>query len=137
MLQAMNTGHDGSLTTIHANSTRDVLLRLETLMLLAGIDIPGRAIREMISSSINMIVQVSRYSDGTRRVSSISEIVGMEQTAITLQEIFRFEKTGVGENGEVLGQFRPTGIRPKSIERFETAGIYLPSEIFDPYEGSG
>jgi len=134
MLQAMNTGHDGSLTTVHANSTRDVLLRLETLMLLTGFDIPGRAVRELISSSINMIVQVARYSDGTRRVSSVSEIVGMEQTAITLQEIFRFEKTGLGDNGEVLGQFRATGIRPKSIERFEAAGIYLPPQMFDPYE---
>jgi len=132
MLQAMNTGHDGSLTTLHANSTRDSLLRLETLMLLSGIDIPGRAIRELISSSINMIVHVTRFSDGVRRLASISEIVGMEQSTITLQEIFRFEKTGIGEGGEVLGYFRPTGIRPKALERFRAAGISLPQETFDP-----
>jgi len=134
MLQAMNTGHDGSLTTLHANSTRDCLLRLETLMLLSGIDIPGRAVRELISSSINLIVQVSRYSDGTRRVASVSEIVGMEQSTITLQEIFRFERTGVGEKGQILGYFRPTGIRPKSLDRFAAAGIQLPQELFDPHE---
>lgn len=132
MLQAMNTGHDGSLTTVHANGTRDCLLRLETLMLLSGIEIPTRAIRELISSSINMIVQVTRFSDGTRRVSSISEIVGMEQSTITLQEIFRFERTGIGEGGRVLGHFRPTGIRPKALEQFAGAGIQLPTELFDP-----
>jgi len=133
MLQAMNTGHDGSLTTVHANSSRDCLLRLETLMLLTGIEIPGRAIRELISSSINLIVQVSRYSDGTRRVASISEVVGMEQSTITTQEIFRFEKTGVDENGQIIGQFRPTGIRPKAISRFAAAGIHLPASTFDSY----
>jgi pilus assembly protein CpaF len=134
MLQAMNTGHDGSLTTIHANSTRDCLLRLETLMLLTGIEIPGKAIRELISSSINMVVQVSRYSDGTRRVSSISEVVGMEQTTITTQEIFRFEKLGIEEDGTVRGQFRSTGIRPKAINRFKAAGINLPTATFDSFE---
>jgi pilus assembly protein CpaF len=132
MLQAMNTGHDGSLTTIHANSTRDCLLRLETLMLLSGIDIPGRAIRELIASSINLLVQVTRYSDGSRRVSSISEIVGMEQSTITLQEIFRFERQGLGEGGRVLGVFRPTGIRPKAVSHLAAAGIQLPTELFDP-----
>ncbi|HWO56182.1 MAG TPA: ATPase, T2SS/T4P/T4SS family [bacterium] len=132
MLQAMNTGHDGSLTTIHANSTRDCLLRLETLMLLSGIDIPGRAIRELIASSINLLVQVTRYSDGSRRVSSISEIVGMEQSTITLQEIFRFERQGLGEGGRVLGVFRPTGIRPKAVNHLAAAGIQLPTELFDP-----
>jgi pilus assembly protein CpaF len=132
MLQAMNTGHDGSMTTVHANSTRDVMLRLETLMLLAGVDIPERATRELISASINLIVQVSRFSDGTRRLSSISEIVGMEKSAITLQEIFRFEKTGIGEGGRVLGYFTATGIRPKAIDRFQAAGIHLSAEIFEP-----
>jgi pilus assembly protein CpaF len=131
MLQAMNTGHDGSLTTVHANSTRDVMLRMETLMLLAGVDIPSRAVREMISSSIDLIVQVSRYSDGVRRVSSVTEIVGMEQSAITLQEIFRFQKTGIGENGEILGRFIATGIRPKAIERLRAAGIHVPTDIFE------
>jgi pilus assembly protein CpaF len=132
MLQAMNTGHDGSLSTIHANSTRDVLLRLETLMLLSGIDIPERAIRELISSAINVVIQVSRYSDGTRKISSISEIVGMERNTITMQEIFYFEKTGVGKNNEVLGNFRPTGIRPKFMDRLLRSGVHLPLELFSP-----
>ncbi len=134
MLQAMNTGHDGSLTTIHANSPRDCLLRLETLMLLSGIDIPGRAIRELVTSSINLVIQVSRYSDGTRRLASICEIVGMEQNTITMQEIFRFEREGIGEGGRVLGRFRPTGIRPKAINHLEAAGIHLPLELFDAIE---
>ncbi|KPL05101.1 MAG: pilus assembly protein CpaF [candidate division Zixibacteria bacterium SM1_73] len=132
MLQAMNTGHDGSLTTIHANSTRDVLLRLETLMLLSGIDIPERGIRELISSAINVIIQITRYADGTRKVSSISEIVGMEVETITMQEIFRFEKTGVGNEGQILGNYRPTGIRPKFMDRLLRSGVRLPAELFSP-----
>ncbi len=132
MLQAMNTGHDGSLTTIHANSTRDVLLRLETLMLLTGIEIPEKAIRELISSAINVVVQISRYSDGTRKISSISEIVGMERDTITMQEIFYFDKTGLGEQGEVLGEYRPTGIRPKFMDRLLRSGIHLSAELFSP-----
>jgi len=132
MLQAMNTGHDGSLTTIHANSTRDVLLRLETLMLLSGIDIPERAIRELISSAINVVIQVSRFSDGTRKIASISEIVGMEKETITMQEIFFFEKTGVGKDGEILGNFRPTGIRPKFMDRLLRSGVHLPPDLFSP-----
>jgi pilus assembly protein CpaF len=132
MLQAMNTGHDGSLTTIHANSTRDVLLRLETLMLLSGIDIPERAIRELISSAINVVIQVSRFSDGTRKITSISEIVGMERETITMQEIFFFEKTGVGKDGEILGNYRPTGIRPKFMERLLRSGVHLPPDLFSP-----
>lgn len=132
MLQAMNTGHDGSLTTIHANSTRDVLLRLETLMLLSGIEIPERGIRELISSAINVVIQITRYSDGTRKISSISEIVGMEGPTITMQEIFRFEKTGVGNDGNILGIYRPTGIRPKFMERLLRSGVRLPAELFSP-----
>lgn len=132
MLQAMNTGHDGSLTTIHANSTRDTLLRLETLMLLTGIEIPEKAIRELISSAINLVIQVTRYSDGTRKISSISEIVGMERDTITMQEIFYFEKTGVGKEGEVLGDYRPTGIRPKFMDRLLRSGIHLSAELFSP-----
>ncbi|KPJ66609.1 pilus assembly protein CpaF [candidate division WOR-1 bacterium DG_54_3] len=132
MLQAMNTGHDGSLTTIHANSTRDVLLRLETLMLLSGIDIPERGIRELISSAINVIIQITRYADGTRKISSISEIVGMEVETITMQEIFRFEKTGVGKEGQILGNYRPTGIRPKFMDRLLRSGVRLPVELFSP-----
>jgi len=132
MLQAMNTGHDGSLTTIHANSTRDVLLRLETLMLLTGIEIPEKAIRELISSAINLVVQISRYSDGTRKIASISEIVGMERDTITMQEIFYFDKTGLGEQGEVLGEYCPTGIRPKFMDRLLRSGIHLSAELFSP-----
>lgn len=130
MLQAMNTGHDGSLTTLHANSSRDVLLRLETLMLLAGITIPMRAIREMISSAIDVVIQINRYSDGTRKIASISEITGMEQDTVTMQDIFYFDKAGVGENGEILGRFRPTGIRPKFLDRIVTSGIDMPSNVF-------
>ncbi|MFQ6002449.1 MAG: CpaF family protein [Candidatus Zixiibacteriota bacterium] len=132
MLQAMNTGHDGSLTTIHANSTRDVLLRLETLMLLSGIDLPERGIRELISSAIDVLIQVTRYSDGTRKISSLSEIVGMERNTITMQEIFYFEKTGVGEDGQILGNYRPTGIRPKFMDRLLRSGVHLPAELFSP-----
>ncbi len=132
MLQAMNTGHDGSLTTIHANSTRDTLLRLETLMLLTGIEIPEKAIRELVSSAINVLIQVSRYSDGSRKVSSISEIVGMERETITMQEIFSFEKSGLGEDGQVMGEFRPTGIRPKFMERLIRSGVRLSAELFSP-----
>jgi pilus assembly protein CpaF len=132
MLQAMNTGHDGSLTTIHANSNRDTLLRLETLMMLTGVGLPVRAVREMISSSIDIVVQVSRYSDGKRRIASVSELVGMEESVITLQEIFRFERSGLAQDGTVLGRFVATGIRPKCIERLRTSGINLPAGIFEP-----
>ncbi len=103
-------------------------------MLLSGIEIPGRAIRELITSSINLVVQVSRYSDGTRRVASISEIIGMEQSTITMQELFRFEREGVDETGRVIGHFRPTGIRPKCMMQLAAAGIYLPPELFDSIE---
>jgi pilus assembly protein CpaF len=130
MLQAMNTGHDGSLTTLHANSSRDVLLRLETLMLLAGYSIPGKAIREMVSSAIDVVIQVSRYSDGTRKISSISEIVGMEQDTITMHEIFSFEKQGVGPDGEIIGLYRPTGLRPKFLDRIVRSGYRLSAEVF-------
>jgi len=131
MLQAMNTGHDGSLTTIHANGPRDVLLRLETLMLLTGIDIPEKAIRELISSAINIIVQIARLSDGARKIVSVSEIVGMEQGTISTQEIFVFEKQGVDESGKVVGRFRPTGIRPTFLTQMMTSGVKLPAEIFN------
>lgn len=134
MLQAMNTGHDGSLTTLHANSSRDVLLRLETLMLLAGITIPMRAIREMISSAIDIVIQINRYSDGTRKIASISEIIGMEQDTVTMQDIFYFEKAGVGEHGEILGRFRPTGIRPKFLDRIAKSGIEMASSVFSQQE---
>jgi pilus assembly protein CpaF len=132
MMQAMNTGHDGSLTTIHANSSRDVLLRLETLMLLTGIEIPERAIRELISSSINIIVQISRYSDGTRRVSSVSEIVGMEQGTISMQEIFHFAKTGIDAQGKIIGTFKPTGIRPRYLAQMNASGVQISPDMFMP-----
>lgn len=132
MLQAMNTGHDGSLTTIHANGARDVLLRLETLMLLTGIEIPERAIRELISSSINIIVQISRFSDGTRRVSSVSEIVGMEQDTISMQEIFHFQKSGVDAEGKTMGVFKPTGIRPRYLAHMQASGVHISPEMFMP-----
>jgi pilus assembly protein CpaF len=131
MLQAMNTGHDGSLTTIHANSSRDVLLRLETLMLLAGVEIREKAIRQLISSAIDIVIQINRYSDGSRKISSISEIVGMENDTITMQEIFKFDRTGIGEDGQILGEYRPTGIRPHSLDRILTSGVKLQTEAFN------
>ena len=130
MLQAMNTGHEGSLTTLHANSTRDALTRLETLMLMAGINIPDVAMREMMSSALDVIVQVARLSDGTRKIVSVSEIVGMESDVISMQEVFAFHKTGVGERGEVIGHFKSTGVRPRFAERLKVAGIDLPASIF-------
>ena len=129
MLQAMNTGHDGSLTTLHANSPRDMLARLETLVLMAGMDLPHRAIREQIASAVDLVVQQERMRDGTRKVTSISEIQGMEGDVITMSEIFRFEQTGL-ENGRVIGRLRPTGLRPKFMYRLQEAGITLPPSIF-------
>jgi pilus assembly protein CpaF len=129
MLQAMNTGHDGSLTTGHANSPRDVLSRLETMVLMAGMDLPHRAIREQIAAALDLIVHQDRMRDGTRKVTSISEIQGMEGDIITMSEIFRFEQTGL-ENGKVIGRLRPTGLRPKFMHKIQEAGIMLPPSIF-------
>jgi pilus assembly protein CpaF len=131
MLQAMNTGHDGSLTTIHANTPRDALYRLDTMVAMANLNIPDRAVRNQIASAVNLIVQVSRMSDGTRKVTSIAEITGMEQDVITMQEIFRFERTGLTREGKVTGRFRATGIRPKCAERLETMGMRLPVDMFE------
>ncbi|MBI3670896.1 MAG: CpaF family protein [Acidobacteria bacterium] len=131
MLQAMNTGHDGSLTTIHANSPRDALGRLETMVAMANLNIPDRAIRRQIASAVDVVVQVSRLSDGTRKVITISEITGMEADVVTMQDIFLFEKRGIGEKGDVLGDFVPAGIRPKFAERLLIAGIRLPFEMFE------
>jgi pilus assembly protein CpaF len=131
MLQAMNTGHDGSLTTVHANSQRDALYRLDTMVAMANLNIPERAIRQQIASAINIIVQVSRMSDGTRKVTGISEITGMEGEVITMQEIFIFERMGIGAGGKVLGRFRATGIRPKCAERLAAAGMPLRADMFD------
>ena len=131
MLQAMNTGHDGSLTTIHANSPRDALSRLETMVAMANLNIPDTAIRRQIASAIDVVVQVSRLSDGKRRVTNLAEVTGMEGEVVTMQDIFIYKKMGIGENGEVLGQFVPTGIRPKFAERLVTSGIHLPAEMFE------
>jgi pilus assembly protein CpaF len=129
MLQAMNTGHDGSLATGHANSPRDMLARLETMVLMAGMDLPHRAIREQIASAIHLIVHQDRLRDGSRKVMSISEIQGMEGDIITTSEIFRFEQTNI-ENGKVIGRLRPTGLRPKFMWKIQEAGIMLPPSIF-------
>jgi len=133
MLQAMNTGHDGSLTTIHANTPRDALARLETMVAMAGFQLPPRAVKEQIASAVNVVVQVARHSDGTRRVTSLSEIVGMEEHVITMQEIFNFEKLGIDERGRVLGRFRPTGIRPRFADRLRISGVALPMEMFEDF----
>lgn len=130
MLQAMNTGHDGSLTTIHANSPRDCLSRLETLILMAELDLPTRAIREQISSAIDLIVQTARLSDGSRKITSVCEVVGMEGEIITLQEIFSFKQQGVDAQGRVKGHFATTGMIPKFFEKFEQMGVLLPRQIF-------
>jgi pilus assembly protein CpaF len=135
MLQAMNTGHDGSLTTIHANSPRDALSRLETMVAMANLNIPDSAIRRQISSALDVVVQVSRLSDGTRKVISIAEITGMEGEVVTMQEIFVFRKRGIRENGEVIGEFVPTGIRPKFAERLIVTGIHLPMSMFEMPRG--
>jgi len=133
MLQAMNTGHDGSLSTIHANSARDALTRLETMVLMAGISIPERALREWICSALDLVIQLARLSDGTRKVVAVSEIIGMEGTVITTQDIFVFEKEGINEEGAALGRHKATGIRPKFAERLESAGILLPTELFEDW----
>src|SRR5579862_7540794 len=131
MLQAMNTGHDGSLTTIHANTPRDALGRLETMVAMANLNIPESAIRRQIASAIDVVVQVSRHSDGTRKVINISEITGMEGNVVTMQDIFIFRKRGIKENGEVLGDFLATGVRPKFAERLLVSGIHLPTNMFE------
>jgi pilus assembly protein CpaF len=130
MLQAMNTGHDGSLTTIHANTPRDALGRLEVMVGMANANMGIRSVRQQIAAAVNVFVQISRFSDGSRRVTHVTEVVGMEQDIITLQDIFLFEKTGISESGKVLGRFRATGIRPKFYERLKASGITLPQQMF-------
>jgi pilus assembly protein CpaF len=129
MLQAMNTGHDGSLTTAHANSPRDMLSRLETMCLMAGMDLPVRAIREQVASAVDVIVQQSRLRDGSRKIINVTEVQGMEGDVIVMSDIFAFEQQGI-ENGRIVGRLKPTGIRPKFYERIEAAGIILPPNIF-------
>lgn len=130
MLQAMNTGHDGSLTTVHANSPRDALSRLETLSLMSGLDLPVRVIREQIASAVDLIVQQTRMKDGSRKVTHVTEVAGMEGDTIVMTDIFRFNQTGIGPNGEILGSLEPTGIRPMFIDRLEAYGFRLGAEVF-------
>jgi pilus assembly protein CpaF len=130
MLQAMNTGHDGSLTTVHSNSARDTLNRIETMVLMAGMDLPLRAIRQQIASAIDLIVHQERLRDGSRKVVQCSEVLGMEGDTIVMQDVFRFEQTGIDEHGKIIGELRPTGLRPRVNERIEQAGIHLPPSIF-------
>jgi len=131
MLQAMNTGHDGSLTTVHANSPRDALMRVETMIGMGATNLPERAMRHQISSAIQIVVQQTRLSDGTRKITSISEITGMEGDIISMQEIFMFEKIGISAEGKVIGKFRATGVRPKCSDRLRAAGIQLPATMFE------
>jgi len=131
MLQAMNTGHDGSLTTIHANTPRDALARVETMIQMTGMRLSDRAMRQQIASALDLVLQVARMSDGSRRVTSISEITGMEGDIITMQEIFMYERTGVDQHGQVLGRFRPTGIRPRFADRLKACGMQLPRVFFE------
>jgi pilus assembly protein CpaF len=132
MLQAMNTGHDGSLTTIHANSPRDALLRLETLVAISGLNIQQEAIRRYISSALDVIIHISRLVDGSRKIISLQEITGMEGNVITMQEIFPFEQTGIDDKGTVKGRFRASGIRPRFIERFKALNIPVRYDLFEP-----
>jgi len=131
MLQAMNTGHDGSLTTVHANTPRDALARLETMIQMTGMRLSDRAMRQQVASAINLVIQVARLTDGTRRVTSISEITGMEGETITMQEIFQFERKGIDKDGKVIGRFRPTGVRPRFAERLKVCGMQLPRAFFE------
>jgi pilus assembly protein CpaF len=131
MLQAMNTGHDGSLTTVHANTPRDAISRLETMIQMTGMRLSDRAMRQQIASALDLVIQAARLSDGTRRVTSISEITGMEGETITMQEIFQFERKGVDKDGRVIGRFRPTGVRPRFAERLKQYGMTLPRAFFE------
>jgi pilus assembly protein CpaF len=134
MLQAMNTGHEGSLTTVHANSPRDALARLETMILMAGTNLPNRAMREQITSALDVIIQPQRLSDGTRRIVSITEVTGMEGEVITTQEVYRFKRRGVTPEGRIIGQFEATGVRPTFTDRLRVSGIELPSRMFEGLE---
>ena len=132
MLQAMNTGHDGSLSTVHANSPRDVIARLETLVLMAGMDLPLRAVREQIASAIDVVVQLTRLRDGTRRVTHITEVQGMEGDIVTLQDAFVFDySAGVDSSGRFLGKAIPSGVRPRFVDRFEDLGIHVSPKVFE------
>jgi pilus assembly protein CpaF len=137
MLQAMNTGHDGSLTTVHANTPRDALYRLDTMVAMANLNLPERAVRQQVASAVHLIIQATRLSDGSRRVTAISELTGMEGDVITLQDLFVFERTGMSADRKVIGRFRATGIRPKCSERLAASGIHLPAEMFEQIQYVG
>jgi pilus assembly protein CpaF len=137
MLQAMNTGHDGSLTTLHANTPRDALSRLETMVLMSGMDLPLKVVRQQISSAVDLIIQQTRLKDGSRKVTAITEVVGMEGDTVVLTDIFKFEQTGIAQNGKIIGELKPTGIRPIFGPRLEAAGFKLGAEIFMPAGGLG
>jgi pilus assembly protein CpaF len=130
----MNTGHEGSMTTVHANTSRDALLRLETMISLSGVTIQEKAMRQMISSSLDVVIQLVRHSDGVRRMIALAEITGMESGVISMQDIFVFERHGIDEQGRVLGRFIPTGVRPRFVERCRLFGVPLPDGIFMPPE---
>jgi pilus assembly protein CpaF len=131
MLQAMNTGHEGSMTTIHANTSRDALARLESMVAMANVNMPERSVRQQIASAVSIVVQISRMSDGTRKVVTISEITGLEENIVSMHDIFIFTRKGIGPDGRVVGTFQPSGIRPKFLDRLVVAGIFLPAEIFE------
>ncbi len=131
MLQAMNTGHEGSMTTIHANTPRDAISRLESMVAMTNMNLPEKSVRQQICSALTIIVQATRMSDGTRKITNISEITGMEENVISMQEIFSFQKKGIGPDGRVIGTFMPSRIRPRFLERLRVSGIVLPPSLFD------
>jgi len=131
MLQAMNTGHDGSLTTIHANNPRDAIARMETMAMMANLNLPEKAVRRQIASAVALVIQVSRFNDGTRRVTHLSEITGMEDDVVSMQDVFVFEKHGISPEGRVLGTFTATGIRPKFADKLQASGISIPAHFFE------
>ena len=131
MLQAMNTGHDGSLTTVHANGPRDAIARMETMAMMANLNLPEKAVRRQIASAVSIVIQIARFNDGTRRVTHLTEITGMEDDVISMQDVFVFEKHGVGQDGKVLGTFTATGIRPKFAEKLKASGIAVPASMFE------
>src|SRR5205085_1931089 len=130
MLQAMNTGHAGSMTTLHANTPRDAQARLETMIMMAGLELPVKAMRQQISSAVDIIIQANRLQGGPRKITSITEVMNMEQDVIIMQEVFRYKQLGIDQNGRCFGQFEPTGVRPTFVNRLEAAGITLPSNLF-------
>jgi pilus assembly protein CpaF len=131
MLQAMNTGHDGSLTTIHANSARDALSRVETMVLMSGVELPLRAIRQQAASAIDLVIQVARLRDGSRRVTGVSEVIGMEGDIVSMQELVKYQQHGLSPQGKVLGEFEPTGVQPQCLKRFEELGVHFDPVIFN------